>query len=74
MFNKREKPSSIQIGGDHYTKLKIQPDEYIDANNLSFRQGNIIKYITRYKDKGGAEDIYKIIHWCNLILEKEYNQ
>lgn len=63
---------SYQIAGSHYRKHKIQPVEYIIANNLSFLAGNIIKYATRYKDKGGAEDIRKIIHYSELILEFEY--
>ena len=60
-----------QEGGDHY-KLAIQPIEYITANNLDFIRGNIIKYATR--DKNGAEDIKKIIHYCELLLELEYGQ
>ena len=55
-----------QEGGDHY-KLAIQPIEYITANNLDFIRGNIVKYATR--DKNGAEDIKKIIHYCELLLE-----
>lgn len=68
------KPSSltVQEGGDHYKTLKIQPVEYIVANNLSFLQGNVVKYITRYKQKNGEEDIKKVIHYCQLILELEY--
>ena len=60
-----------QEGGDHY-KLAIQPIEYITANKLDFIRGNIIKYATR--DKNGAEDIKKIIHYCELLLELEYGE
>ena len=60
-----------QEGGDHY-KLAIQPIEYITANNLDFIRGNIVKYATR--DKNGAEDIKKIIHYCELLLELEYGK
>ena len=63
-----------QVGGDHYRKYKIQPIEFINANGLSFLAGNIVKYATRYKDKGGAEDVKKIIHYAKLILEFEYDQ
>lgn len=62
----------VQEGGSHYKNLAIQPVEYIQANNLSFLQGNVVKYITRYKDKNGAEDVKKVIHYCQLILELEY--
>lgn len=61
-----------QEGGDHYKTLKIQPVEYIVANNLTFLQGNVVKYITRYKQKNGVEDIKKVIHYCELILQLEY--
>lgn len=58
-----------QVGGDHYKKLKIQPVEYILANNLGYIEGNIIKYITRWKDKGGVQDLEKIKHYCDLLIE-----
>jgi hypothetical protein len=64
--------NEIQVGGDHYKKLAIQPVEYIHANNLSYLVGNVIKYVTRYKEKNGAEDIKKAIHYCELILLLEY--
>ena len=63
---------SSQEGGDHYKKLKIQPVEFIFQNNLGFLEGNVVKYITRHKDKNGAEDIKKVIHYCQLILELQY--
>ena len=63
---------SIQVGGDHYKNLAIQPAEYIHANNLSFLAGNVVKYISRHKAKGGAADVRKAIHYCQLILELEY--
>lgn len=63
-----------QVGGNHYKKMKIQPIEYIHANNLDFLEGNIVKYITRHKFKNGAEDIRKIIHYAKLILELDYNK
>lgn len=61
-----------QEGGDHYKKLKIQPVEYAYANKLDFAQANIVKYITRHKDKGEDQDIRKIMHYCKLILKFEY--
>ena len=61
-----------QEGGDHYKKLAIQPIEYISANNLDFFQGNIVKYATRHKDKNGAEDLRKVIHYAQLALELQY--
>ena len=61
-----------EIGGKHYNCLKIQPIQYIFANNLGFIDGNIVKYITRYKDKNKNEDIEKIIHYAKLLLKLEY--
>lgn len=58
-----------QVGGDHYKKLKIQPVEYILANNLGYVEGNVVKYITRWKDKGGVQDLEKIKHYCDLLIE-----
>ena len=62
-----------QVGGDHY-KTAIQPIEYITKNHLSFIDGCIVKYATRHRSKNGAEDIKKIIHYCELLLELEYGE
>lgn len=64
-------PLDKQEGGSHYD-LPIQPLEYIHANQLGYIEGNIIKYATRHRNKNGAEDIKKIIHYCELLLELEY--
>ena len=60
-----------QVGGSHYKKYKIQPVEYAMANNLNYCQANSIKYITRYKDKGGIEDLHKAIHNLEILIELE---
>jgi hypothetical protein len=67
-------PTSRQEGGDHYSKHKIQPYTFITANDLSFFQGNVIKYVVRYKDKNGVEDLKKIIHYCELEIESLKNE
>ena len=61
-----------QEGGQHYKSKAIQPIVYIHANKLGFCEGNVVKYITRHKEKNGAEDIRKVIHYCELLLELEY--
>lgn len=61
-----------QVGGDHYSKVEIQPIEYILANNLGFCRGNIIKYITRDKFKDKDKDIKKIIDYAAYILCNDY--
>ena len=58
--------------GNHYKDKGIQPIVYIHANNLGFCAGNVVKYVTRYKDKNGAADIRKAIHYLELLLELEY--
>lgn len=61
-----------QEGGNHYTHYEIQPVEFIQRNGLDFIQGSVIKYVCRHKEKGGAEDIKKAIHFLNLLLQLEY--
>jgi len=63
-----------QVSGNHYKGCKIQPIEYIHANGLDYFQGNVIKYVTRYKDKNGKADIEKAIHYLELILELQYGE
>ena len=60
-----------QVAGDHYKKLKIQPIEYIHANNIPFPEGCAIKYLTRWRDKGGIADLEKAKHFIELLIELE---
>lgn len=60
-----------QVGGEHYKKLVIQPIEYIHLNDIGFIEGSVIKYVTRWRDKGGLEDIKKAIHYLHMLLEFE---
>ena len=71
---KGSKATKIQVGGSHYKDFKIMPIEYISKNNLDFLEGNIVKYVSRHRNKNGAEDIKKIIHYAELILELEYGE
>ena len=71
---KKESVLDIQHGGSHYKDKKIQPIEYITANNLDFCEGNIVKYASRHKEKNGAEDIRKVIHYAQFILKFEYGE
>lgn len=54
----------------HYTALTIQPIEYIMANNLGFCEGNVIKYISRYKEKGGLDDLYKAKTYIEYLIKE----
>lgn len=62
-----------QVGGGHYKDMKIQPIEFIVENNISYREGNAIKYICRHKNKNGVEDIKKAIHYLEMIKEEYEN-
>lgn len=64
----------IQVGGNHYKDLKIQPIEYIHANGLDYFEGNVIKYITRHRKKNGKQDLEKAKHYIDLLIEFEYNK
>lgn len=63
-----------QIGGNHYTNKKIQPIDYITENKLPYCEGNVVKYVTRHKEKNGAEDIKKAIHYLRFILAADYGE
>lgn len=60
---------NTQVGGSHYTDMPIQPIEYIFANDIPFAEGNIIKYVSRYRNKNGLEDLKKARHMLNLLIE-----
>jgi hypothetical protein len=62
----------VQVGGNHYKDMKIQPIEFTMKNNLNFCQGNIIKYVTRYKHKNGIEDLKKAKHYIDLLIQLEF--
>lgn len=61
-------PLKEQIGGSHYKNFKMQPIELIAKTRCSFIQGNIVKYISRYKEKNGKQDLEKVIHYAKLAL------
>ena len=63
-----------QVGGQHYKGMKIQPTEYAHANKLGFLEGNVVKYISRHDKKNGREDVEKAIHYCQMILQMEYDE
>ena len=67
----RNPPLSTQIGGDHYTKLAIQPIRYSMENGLDALQHTIIKYVTRFRDKNGIEDLEKAKHCIDMLIEFE---
>ena len=58
-----------QVGGSHYKDKGIQPIIYIHANNLGFCEGNVVKYVTRWRDKNGIADLEKAKHYIELLIE-----
>lgn len=60
-----------QVGGSHYAKLAIQPMQYSMANGLDPCQHTIIKYVTRFRDKNGIEDLEKAKHVIDMLIEFE---
>lgn len=60
-----------QVGGDHYKTKAIQPWDYIAENDIGYFEGTAIKYLTRWKDKGGVDDLRKAIHFIEKLIEKE---
>ena len=61
-------PQEKQVGGSHYKHFTIQPYEFISKNNLSYLQGNVVKYVCRYIYKNKIEDLEKIKHYCDLEI------
>lgn len=71
MSEKTTSALNVQVAGDHYKKLVIQPIEYIHANGIGFAEGSAIKYLTRWRDKGGIADLEKAKHFIDLLIELE---
>jgi hypothetical protein len=68
----RAAATSRQVGGNHYKDFKIEPIEFIMANNIGYCEGNIIKYVCRHAAKGGLQDLDKVIHYVELLKELKY--
>ena len=60
--------SKKQIGGSHYKSFAIEPWTFVQENNLNPFQANVIRYTCRYKNKGGIQDLEKIIHYCEMEI------
>lgn len=61
--------NEVQVGGEHYKKNAIQPWDYIVSNQLGYLEGNVVKYVSRWKDKGGRQDLEKAKHYLDKLLE-----
>ena len=63
-----------QVSGNHYKEKEIQPWDYIYANNIGYFEGNCVKYVSRWKDKGGIADLQKAMHYLEKLIELEKNK
>ncbi len=66
--------NSTQVAGNHYKTKAIQPWDYIVGNNLGYLEGNIVKYVSRWKDKGGLDDLKKARHYLDKLIEVNYGR
>jgi hypothetical protein len=66
------KANETQVGGTHYKSKAIQPWDYIISNNLGYLEGNIVKYVSRWKEKGGQQDLRKARHYLDKLIEASY--
>ena len=62
-------PLDVQVGGQHYKKYKIQPVELYNKFCLGFGESNLIKYSMRHQDKNGLQDLDKVDHYCDLMIQ-----
>lgn len=63
--------NQAQVGGSHYKDKAIQPWDYIVSNGLGYLEGNIVKYVSRYKEKNGLEDLKKARHYLDKLIETQ---
>ena len=71
-YEPTKKPTDTQVGGNHYQKYKIQPVEFIMQNNVPYVEGNVIKYVMRFRDKNGLEDLLKARQYLDMLIAAEY--
>lgn len=66
--------SANNTGPGHYKDKAIQPWDFIVSNNLGYLEGNVIKYISRWRQKGGVEDLRKAKHYIEKLIETAVNE
>lgn len=71
MLDQTKSALDVQVAGDHYKTLAIQPVEYVHANKIGYMEGNVIKYVSRWKSKNGIKDLEKAKHYIELLIELE---
>lgn len=66
-----ERALATQVGGAHYKDMAIQPVEFIHANGIGYFEGCVVKYVSRWRKKGGIDDLRKAQHYLALLIELE---
>ncbi len=61
--------NDTQVAGNHYKAKAIQPWDYIISNDLGYLEGNVVKYVSRWRDKGGVDDLRKAMHYLQKLIE-----
>ena len=67
----RKSSLKTQVGGTHYKDMPIQPAEFIYMNDIGYFEGNVVKYVSRWRDKGGLADLEKAKHYIDMLIEFE---
>lgn len=67
-------PLKVQVGGNHYKDMPIQPVEFIHANGIPYIEGAVIKYVCRWRNKNGMDDLQKAAHFLELLMQLEKNK
>lgn len=65
------KPIQMQVGGTHYADMRIQPFDFIHQNGIGFAEGCAIKYLCRWRNKNGLQDLEKAKHFIELLISAE---
>jgi hypothetical protein len=58
-----------QVNGTHYKDKAIQPWDFIAGNDMGYLEGNVVKYVSRWRDKGGVQDLEKARHYLDKLIE-----
>lgn len=71
LTGQRSNPFASQVGGDHYKDMAIQPAEYILKNKIGWAEGCAIAYLSRWRTKGGLDDLRKAVHTIQMLIDTE---
>jgi hypothetical protein len=63
--------NDIQIAGNHYKNRTLQPWDVVSAWGMGFFDGNALKYLARWREKGGVDDLRKARHYIDKLIEIE---